>query len=640
MRGMGGGPGWTQGGVEDADRVDAAEAGRIIKRTWRMMRRYQRSLVVTLLVLIGFTITTVAGPLIVGYAIDHGLSAHHLSRHVILWSAGLYGVVAISMGLLERTQIVLVNRVGESFLRDLRKRVFAHLLSLSMSFFDREQTGRLVSRMTSDIDALENLVQQGLVIFVTSGLLFFGVIVLMAVLSPLLFVVTMVVLPPVVVASRKFRRNSNDAYLVVRDRIGQTLSTLQESLAGIRVVQAFGREDEQFSRFVGHNQAQYEANVHAVRLSARYFPIVEFSNAVATAVIIGFGGLMVHWHRTTIGTVTAFVLFLAYLIDPIQQFSQLFNLVQQSGAALKKIFGLLDTPAAVSERPGAVELPSTGELVVDRVSFSYRPGETDTVLDDVSITVAPAERVALVGPTGAGKSTLAKLMARFYDPVEGVVRYGGVDLRDATFASVRRRIAVVPQEGFLFHGTILDNVRLADPDVTEDDVRQALRAIGCEERFDALPDGLDTEVRERGSRLSAGERQLVSLARAALANPDVLILDEATSNLDPGTESVVERALSALMVGRTVIVIAHRLSTAERADRVGVVDAGGLLELGPHAELLASGGRYAALYAAWIGQAEQHAPPSANGASTGRAGDGTVDPAPAPTIDGSQASKV
>jgi len=617
MRGMGGGPGWTQGGVEDEDRVDAAEAGRIIKRTWRMMRPYQRSLVITLVVLVGFTVTTVSGPLIVGYAIDHGLSAHHLSRHVILWSAGLYLVVAVSMGLLERTQIVLVNRIGESFLRDLRKRVFAHLLSLSMSFFDREQTGRLVSRMTSDIDALENRVQQGLVIFVTSGLLFFGVIVLMAVLSPLLFIVTMVVLPPVVIASRKFRRNSNDAYLVVRDRIGQTLSTLQESLAGIRVVQAFGREEEQLSRFVGHNQAQYEANVHAVRLSARYFPIVEFSNAAATAVIIGFGGLLVHWHRTTIGTVTAFVLFLAYLIDPIQQFSQLFNLVQQSGAALKKIFGLLDTPAAVSERPGAVELPRTGELVVDRVRFSYRPGETDTVLNGVSITVAPAERIALVGPTGAGKSTLAKLMARFYDPVEGAVRYGGVDLRDATFASVRQRIAVVPQEGFLFHGTILDNVRLADPDATEGDVHRALRAIGCEERFDGLPDGLDTEVRERGSRLSAGERQLVSLARAALANPDVLILDEATSNLDPGTESVVERALSALMVGRTVIVIAHRLSTAERADRVGVVDAGGLFELGPHAELLARGGRYASLYAAWIGQAQERpGQPSANGGST------------------------
>jgi ATP-binding cassette, subfamily B, bacterial len=626
MGGMGGGPGWSQGAVQDEDRVDRGEAGRIVKRTWRMMRPYHRGLVSTMVVLVGFTAMTVSGPLIVGYAIDHGLSIHHFDRRVVLWSAALYLLVAVSMALFERAQIVMVNRIGESFLRDLRKRVFAHLLSLSMSFFDKEQTGRLVSRMTSDIDALENLVQQGIVIFVTSGLLFVGVLVIMAVKSPLLFLATMVVLPPVIISSRKFRRNSNDAYLVVRDRIGQTLSTLQESLAGIRVVQAFGREDEQFTRFVDHNQAQYEANVHAVRLSARYFPVVEFTNAAATAVIIGFGGLLVHWHRTSIGTVAAFVLFLAYLIDPIQQFSQLFNLVQQSGAALKKIFGLLDTEAAVAERPGAVDLPSRGELVVDQVSFAYLPGERDTVLSNVSLTVSAAERVALVGPTGAGKSTLAKLMARFYDPTEGSVSYGGVDLKDATFPSVRRRIAVVPQEGFLFHGTILDNVRLADADATEDDVRRALRTIGCEDRFEALPDGLLTEVRERGSRLSAGERQLVSLARAALANPDVLILDEATSNLDPGTESVVERALSALMTGRTVIVIAHRLSTAERADRVGVVDAGGLIELGPHAELLAAGGRYAELYAAWIGQND-------DGDETSPAGpDGTKGPVPSRSL--------
>ena len=608
MRGMGGGPGWSQGAVEDDDRVDAGDVGRIVRRTWRMMKAYQKGLIASLCVLVGFTLTTIAGPLIVGYAIDHGLSPHHFDRRVIVVTALIYAVVAVSMGFLERAQIVMVNRVGESFLRDLRKRVFAHLLSLSMSFFDREQTGRLVSRMTSDIDALENLVQQGLVIFVTSGLLFFGIVVIMAVLSPLLFLATMVVLPPVIVSSRKFRRDSNSAYLVVRDRIGQTLSTLQESLAGIRVVQAFGREERQYSRFVDHNQAQYDANVHAVRLSARYFPIVEFTNAAATAVIIGFGALLVHWHRTTIGTVSAFVLFLAYLIDPIQQFSQLFNLVQQSGAALKKIFGLLDTEPSISERPGAVELPAKGELVVSGVSFSYRPGEADSVLNDVSIAVSTAERIALVGPTGAGKSTLAKLMARFYDPVEGTVSYGGVNLTDATFASVRHRIAVVPQEGFLFHGTIRDNVRLADPDASEEEVRRALRTIGCEERFDRLPDGLDTEVRERGSRLSAGERQLVSLARAALANPDVLILDEATSSLDPGTESEVEKALSALMTGRTVIVIAHRLSTAERADRVGVVDGGGLLEVGPHDELVALGGRYAALYRAWIGQAQRDEP--------------------------------
>ena len=502
----------------------------------------------------------------------------------------------------ERAQIVMVNRIGESFLRDLRKRVFAHLLSLSMSFFDNEQTGRLVSRMTSDIDALENLVQQGIVIFVTSGLLFVGVLVIMAIMSPLLFLATMVVLPPVIVSSRKFRRNSNDAYLVVRDRIGQTLSTLQESLAGIRVVQAFGREDEQFSRFVDHNQAQYEANVHAVRLSARYFPVVEFTNAAATAVIIGV-------RRTA---------------------RPLASHLDRHRDRLRPVPGLPDRPHPAVQpavQPGAAvrrgpeeDLRSARHRGGRRREARRRrpPGRRRAGRRRRELRLPPgrarhgAERrqhhrvrrpsgSPWSGRRGRGSRRWPRSWPASTTPLEGTVSYGGVDLRDATFASVRHRIAVVPQEGFLFHGTILDNVRLADPDASEEDVRRALRTIGCEERFDALPDGLLTEVRERGSRLSAGERQLVSLARAALANPDVLILDEATSNLDPGTESVVERALSALMTGRTVIVIAHRLSTAERADRVGVVDAGGLLELGPHADLLAQGGRYAALYAAWIG---------------------------------------
>jgi ATP-binding cassette subfamily B protein len=377
---------------------------------------------------------------------------------------------------------------------------------------------------------------------------------------------------------------------------------LQESLAGVRVVQAFGREGRQSERFVTHNQAQYGANMEAVKISARYFPVVELSNTVAMAIVIGFGGLLVHWHRATVGTVTSFILYLALLVDPIQQFSQLFNLVQQSGAALSKLYALLDTKASVAERRGAVDLPYGGAINVTNVDFSYRPGHSDNVLSGVGLTIAHGERLALVGPTGAGKSTLAKLMARFYDPVAGTISYGGVDLRDATLASLRQRIAVVPQEGFLFHGSVLDNVRLARADATEQEVRTALRMIGCEERFDALPEGLATEVRERGSRLSAGERQLVSLARAALADPEVLILDEATSSLDPGTESVVEHAMNALMAGRTVVVIAHRLSTAERADRVGVVDQGQLLELGTHDQLVARGGRYAALYAAWMGQ--------------------------------------
>ncbi len=292
----------------------------------------------------------------------------------------------------------------------------------------------------------------------------------------------------------------------------------------------------------------------------------------------------------------ATVLLFAQLFEPVQQLSQLYNTLQSSAASLDKLFGILDTEPDILD--GDRELPRSGDLVVDDVGFRY-PETTTAVLSDVSIVVADGERLALVGPTGAGKSTLAKLMARLYDPTDGTISFGGVDLRDATLESLRRRVVVVPQEGFLFGGTIADNVRIARSEATDDDVRAAFDAIGALERFEEFPEGIHTEVRERGSRLSAGERQLVSLARAALVDPAVLVLDEATSNLDPGTELIVEHALDSLMRGRTTMVVAHRLSTSQRADRIGVIDGGRLVELGSHDELLALGGRYAALASAW-----------------------------------------
>jgi ATP-binding cassette subfamily B protein len=424
-------------------------------------------------------------------------------------------------------------------------------------------------------------------------------VVVLVAMSPMLALLCMVSLPVVIVASVRFQRSSNEAYLAVRDRIGQTLSTLQEGLSGVRVIQAFGREEVQEQRFTEQNQAQLDAQMRAVKISARYFPVIELASVATTAAIVGFGGVLEHRDVVTVGTLAAFVLYLTNLFEPIQQLSQLFNLVQQAGAALAKLFGLLDTRSLLPERVGAVDLPDRGEIDASGVAFSY-DGVTP-VLAGVDLRVAPGERVALVGPTGAGKSTLAKLLSRLYDPTEGSITFAGVDLRDATLRSLRERIVVVPQEGYLFNGTILENVRIGRMGATDDEVIAALRRIGVEERFRAFAEGLDTEVRERGSRLSAGERQLVSLARAALANPEVLVLDEATSSLDPGTEADVEGAMNALMEGRTVLVIAHRLSTAERADRVVVVDAGGIAEVGTHDELLARGGRYAALYTSWSG---------------------------------------
>jgi ATP-binding cassette subfamily B protein len=563
-----------------------------------MLRPYRRQVVLAMVALLVYTLAMLAGPLMVRLGIDRGLRAHDgavLNAAVIGYLAA--AIVAVVLG---RTQIGLITRVGESFLRDLRVRVFDHIQAMGMTFFDSQPAGRLVARMTSDVDALQTLVQQGLVMFIQNALLFVATIVVLVVLSPVLAAVCLASMPVVVVASVRFRRDSNAAYLTVRDRVGQTLSTLQESLSGIRVVQAFAREESQNDVFVSHNRAQLDANLKAVRISARYFPVIELAGIGTMAIIVGVGGVFVHENLITVGTVAAFVLYLINLFEPIQQLSQLFNTVQQAGAALKKLFDLIDIPSDLTERPGAVDLPPKGELAVEDVGFAY-DGRA-RVLGDVNLTVHWGERLALVGPTGAGKSTLAKLMARMYDPGEGRIRFAGVDLRDATFSSLRHRIVVVPQEGFLFAGTIFENVAIGRRGADEQEVRRALRLIGVEERFLALPEGLSTPVRERGSRLSAGERQLVSLARAALADPAVLVLDEATSSLDPGTEAAVERAMASLMQGRTVVVIAHRLSTAERADRVAVVDHGELVEEGTHDQLLADRGRYAALFASWAGE--------------------------------------
>ncbi|CAB4365239.1 MAG: ATP-binding cassette domain-containing protein [Actinobacteria bacterium] len=588
---------WAGAAVTDEDRLDREETSRVLRRSLQFAAPYRRTIWWAIaLVSIG-AVCTVGGPVFVKLGLDQGINAQSAGT-LNLAVVGYIATVVIGY-VVGRMQYVAINRAGEGFLRDLRVTVFDRLQAQSMAFFDRNKTGVLVSRMTADVESMGELIQWGLLQFIAAGLLLVMTLILMTAMSWELTLVVVVFVAPILgVASVRFQRQSNLAYLDVRERVGQNLSNLQESFTGVRVIQAYAREEEQERRFHESNRALYRSHLHSVKVSTWYFGVVEWSGIVSIAIVVGVGGWLVHRGSVAFGTVAAFVLLLANLFDPVQQLSQLYNTVQSAAAALHKLYGLIDTVPDVAEHPKAVELPARGVLAAHHITFTY-DGTERPALHDLSITVQPGERLALVGPTGAGKSTLAKLLSRLYDPTTGHITFDDIDLRLASLSSLRERVVVVPQEGFLFGGTIRDNIRIARSGATDTEVEAALNAIGVLERFAEFPDGLDTEVRERGSRLSAGERQLVSLARAALIDPAVLVLDEATSNLDPGTEAIVEKALERLMGGRTVIVVAHRLSTVRRADRIVVIDHARMVEAGTHEQLVALGGRYASLAEAW-----------------------------------------
>jgi len=569
------------------------------RHVWRstraLTREVQRLYLWAAVAVIVSTLITLAGPALVRYGVDHGIAKDDL--HPLNVAAVVLLCLAVVKPFVVRAQTLLAATAGERFLASLRTAAFEKLQVLPLGFFEQERTGVLVSRLTSDVQALTEFLREALVEVVGSGLQIVLTIGVLVILSPTLAAVSLIALPVLTLSSWAFHRSAGGVYLAIRDRVAETLTALQEGLSGVRVVQAFRRERRTLEAYEPRSRAQVGAWRRASYVNIRLFTMIPLAQTMALVAVLLVAASLYRDGSISEGTIAAYVLYLVQLFDPIARFSEWLGDFRQGLAALGKLVGLLETENAVAERPGAHELPAEGVVELIDVTFGYDPDAP--VVDDVSLRLETGEQVALVGVTGAGKSTLAKLLTRQYDPQRGSIALGGVDLRDGTLASLRHRIVMLPQEGHLFSGTIADNVRLADPEASDEAVLHALEQIGARERFDSLPEGIHTEVQTRGVRLSAGERQLVGIARVALADPAVIVLDEATSSLDPATEAAVERALAAVVEGRTVIVIAHRLSTAERADRVVVMDGGRVVEVASHDELVAQGRRYARLWASW-----------------------------------------
>ncbi len=571
--------------------------GRRLRGLIVLLRPYRGRVVMAFLALLFATAASLAPPPLAKLAIDQGITPKDLGTLNLVVVAFIFSAL-VYWGA-SYAQTYLVGWVGQRALQDLRIQLFAHLQTLSVGFYSRRSAGAIISRLTNDVQALDQLVSDGVVTLFGSSLTLIGTAAILFWLDSELALLTLLIFPVLGIASFVFRIISADAYRITREKIAAITGYLQETLSGIRVVRAFAQEPRHKQVFADLNEENRQANMTTVYLNAAYFPGVELLSALATAGILLYGGVQAIHGDVTVGVLVAFVAALNNFFDPIQQLSQLYTTYQAGMAALDKIFELLDQEPDLVD--GERELPRVrGEIVFDHVVFSYGEGEA---LCDIDLTVPPGQTVALVGATGAGKSTLAKLVARFYDPTSGRILVDGHDLRDVAASSLRSQMGIVPQEAFLFSGTIGDNIAFGRVDATPEEVEDAARAVGAHEFIIALENGYDTEVGERGAQLSAGQRQLVAFARALIADPRILVLDEATSNVDIHTESKIEAGLRRLLGGRTAIVIAHRLSTIQRAGRIVVLDHGRIVEQGTHDELIAAEGAYFKLYRDWAEQA-------------------------------------
>jgi ATP-binding cassette subfamily B protein/subfamily B ATP-binding cassette protein MsbA len=578
---------------EEDDPLGKAYDGRLARRLLGFMKPYKGKMLLAIVMMMASALLSVAGPAIIGRAIDAGIRVQDLGQ-LRFWTFVFLGALLLEW-ITNRTRIVLMAFVGTRIVADVRSTLFRHLHTLSLNFFNRYSVGRLMSRLISDVGVLQDFVTWSITGLARAFFVLIGIIVAMFVLNWRLALVTFAVLPLMILLTNFWRKRVRQAYRATRQRLALINGFLNESISGIRVTKSFVRERANFRHFSDLNGSFFDANVDATRLAAIFFPGVDFMGSLATALVVGVGGWLVLGDALTAGTLVAFVIYVERFFEPIRELAQRYNTFQATMTASERIFFLLDTKSDLPDADDAYELPPIeGHVEFDDVHFNYKPEEP--VLRGVSIQAEPGQRIALVGETGAGKSTIIRLLTRFFDVTGGTIRIDGHDIRAVTQQSLRSQLGIVLQDTFLFGGTIRDNIRYGKLNASDEEIYEAARAVGAHEFIMKLPEGYDTEVGENGVNMSVGQRQILSFARALLADPKILILDEATSSVDTTTEKQIQKALDRLMEGRTSFVIAHRLNTIVNADQIVVLDQGSVVERGTHEELLGKRGRYYNLY--------------------------------------------